>query len=116
MSTTGQANDPSPARSDQVPWNEEYEGKNLGTNVSVIIVTSDTVGDGPALHRHPYAETFVIKHGRALFTIGDEERVGIAGEILIVPPTVPHKFENLGPERLEQVDIHDSPEFITEWL
>jgi mannose-6-phosphate isomerase-like protein (cupin superfamily) len=35
---------------------------------------------------------------------------------VIVRPRVAHKFTNVGPGRLRQVDIHVSPEFVTEWL
>jgi mannose-6-phosphate isomerase-like protein (cupin superfamily) len=36
--------------------------------------------------------------------------------ILVAPANVPHKFENLGPDPLITIDIHESGEFITEWL
>ncbi|WP_282217541.1 cupin domain-containing protein [Microbacterium luteolum] len=54
-----------------------------------------TPGRGPRLHRHPYAETFVIHHGRALFTVGEEQVVGVGGQILVVPSLVDHRFEVL---------------------
>jgi mannose-6-phosphate isomerase-like protein (cupin superfamily) len=40
----------------------------------------------------------------------------VAGQIVIVRPRVAHKFTNAGAGRLRQVDIHVSPEFVTEWL
>ncbi|EME61618.1 cupin 2 conserved barrel domain-containing protein [Amycolatopsis decaplanina DSM 44594] len=68
------------------------------------------------MHRHPYRETFVIIRGRARFTIGDAEREGGAGEVLVVPAGTPHKFAVIGPEVYEAVHIHESDHFITEWL
>lgn len=94
----------------------EFQGRERGSSVSVIIVSTDEVGAGPRLHRHPYDETFVIRRGAAEFTIGDETRIGWAGEILVVPPMCPHKFVKIGDDRLEMVDIHANDEFITEWL
>jgi mannose-6-phosphate isomerase-like protein (cupin superfamily) len=73
-------------------------------------------GGGPRLHRHPYPETFVIRQGTGLFTVGDEEIRASAGQILVVPANTPHKFTNLGPGALETIDIHERGTFATEWL
>jgi mannose-6-phosphate isomerase-like protein (cupin superfamily) len=94
----------------------EFEGRDHGASVSVILVSTDEDGSGPKLHRHPYDETFVIRGGAALFTVGDQEVVGRAGQIIVVPAQVPHKFAKTGTERLEMMDVHASPVFITEWL
>ncbi|MGI8870580.1 MAG: cupin domain-containing protein [Mycobacteriales bacterium] len=97
-------------------WDENFEGKPYGAGISVIQESTDRAGSGPRLHRHPYAETFIIRAGKALFTVGTEEFVGAAGQILIVPASTPHKFRTLGPDRFESVNIHANDEFITEWL
>jgi mannose-6-phosphate isomerase-like protein (cupin superfamily) len=39
-----------------------------------------------------------------------------AGQILIVPAEVPHKFMNLSDKPLKQIDIHVNKQFITDWL
>jgi len=83
--------------------------------MSVITVDAEP-GAGPKLHRHPYEEVFVVIDGEATFTLGDEQRVVHGGEIVIAPPGLPHAFVNSGSGRLRSVDIHSSPEFITEWL
>jgi quercetin dioxygenase-like cupin family protein len=83
--------------------------------VSVIAVDA-APGAGPALHRHPYEEVFVVLEGEATFTLGDETRVARAGEIVVAPANVPHAFKNAGGGRLRQVDIHVNPRFETEWL
>ncbi len=92
------------------------EGRDVGSGVSVIREHTDVVGAGPRLHRHPYAETFVILRGRALFTIGDEQREGVGGDVLVVPADTPHKFAVLGPDVYEAVHIHENDHFVTEWL
>ncbi len=97
-------------------WNGEIEGGPHGAGISVIFFTTTTVGEGPRLHRHPYPETFIIRSGRGLFTIGDREIEAVAGQILVVPANSPHAFRNLGPGPFETTDIHESPRFITEWL
>jgi mannose-6-phosphate isomerase-like protein (cupin superfamily) len=90
----------------------DWEGGDA--NVSIIFHETVESGKGPQLHTHPYAETFVIEVGRARFTVGDEVIEAGAGQILVVPPETPHKFETLGP--LRSIHIHASPRFVTRWL
>lgn len=73
---------------------------------------TDKVGDGPVLHVHPYDETFVVMEGNARFLVGDEVVVACAGEVVFGPAEVPHRFYNLGPGRLQTIDIHHSPKWM----
>jgi mannose-6-phosphate isomerase-like protein (cupin superfamily) len=94
----------------------EFQGYHYGdTNVSFIVVDAPP-GSGPKLHRHPYEEVFVVQEGCATFTAGDEVIEASAGQVVVVPASVPHKFVNSGSGRLRQVDIHASERFVTEWL
>ncbi len=97
-------------------WQGELQGAAHGANISVIFSRLPEAGGGPRLHRHPYPETFIIRSGEALFTVGDQEIRAAAGQIVVVPPNTPHKFSNAGPAPLETIDIHESGTFITEWL
>jgi len=92
-------------------WIGRVEGKDIGTNVTILFFSSDKIGDGPPLHVHSYDEVFIIRQGLARFTIGDETFDAKAGQILLGPANIPHKFENLGPGRLETTDIHLSDHF-----
>ena len=94
----------------------EFQGRDHGSGVSVIKVNTDEVRAGPALHRHPYDETFVIRRGEAEFVVGDQVLTGRGGQIIVVPPHTAHKFTKTGAERLEMLDIHASDVFVTEWL
>jgi mannose-6-phosphate isomerase-like protein (cupin superfamily) len=103
-------------RRDQLPTANEFEGVDHGDlNVSFLLVDAGP-GDGPALHKHSYAEVFIVLEGEATYVAGDEERRVGAGEIVVVPPDTPHRFFNSGRGPLRQVDIHTSPRFVTEWL
>jgi mannose-6-phosphate isomerase-like protein (cupin superfamily) len=73
-------------------------------------------GQGPALHHHPYDETFVILEGRVRVQVGEETVDGGPGDIVIGPPGIPHGFTNLGPERARLVCIHAAPAMHTEFL
>jgi mannose-6-phosphate isomerase-like protein (cupin superfamily) len=97
-------------------WHGELEGARYGSGISVIFVSSQQIGAGPKLHRHPYPETFIVRSGRALFTVGDQRIEARAGQILVAPAFTPHKFSNLGPDLLETIDIHAADTFATEWL
>lgn len=97
-------------------WSGRVEGATLGTGVSVIFFTTDEVGGGPRLHRHPYDEVFIVREGRALFTVGDTQMEAAAGDVVFGPATVPHRFVNLGPGRLETTDIHLNDRIVQEDL
>lgn len=84
-------------------------------DVSIIFVDA-APGEGPALHRHPYAEVFIVQEGHVTFTVGDATVEASAGQIVIGPAGVPHAFVNSGSGPLRQIDIHLNDRFITEWL
>ena len=85
-----------------------FEGYLYGdANVSFFLIDSPG-GGGPGLHTHPYEEVFVIQDGEVTFTVGDATIEASAGQIVVAPAGVPHKFVNSGSGRLRQVDIHPS--------
>lgn len=94
----------------------EFQGyQHEDTSISFIWVELPP-GGGPRLHKHPYEEVFVVQEGQATFTVGSGTLEVKAGNIVIVPAGVPHTFLNSGEGLLRQIDIHASPQFITEWL
>lgn len=99
------------ARSDRL-WLGSVQGKDIGTGATVLFYATETVGEGPRWHVHPYDEIFVIRTGRAEFTIGEEKLVAEVGDVLLGPANVPHKYTNLGPGLLESTDIHVSDRWI----
>ena len=88
------------------------EGKTLQTGITLIRYATDVVGEGPTLHVHPYDEIFMINEGRARFTVGDTTIDAEAGDVVLGPANIPHGYQNLGPGRLDTLDIHLSPEWI----
>ncbi len=88
------------------------EGKTVQTSITLIRYVTDVVGEGPTLHVHPYDEIFTITEGRARFTVGDRIIDVEAGDIVLGPANIPHGYQNLGPGRLDSLDIHLSPEWI----
>ena len=98
--------------SDERLWRGRFEGVDVGTGVTVLFFSTEEVGNGPRWHVHPYDEIFIVRVGRALFTIGDQKIEAEAGDILLGPAEIPHKFKNLGPGLLETTDIHVSERWI----
>ena len=94
----------------------EFEGTQYqATEVSFIWVDMPP-GGTVRLHKHPYQEIFIIQEGVATFTVGVTTLEAQAGQIIIVPADMPHKFMNMSNKQLKQVDIHLNKQFVTYWL
>ena len=93
----------------------EFVGEDHGVEFTFLLVDA-APGEGPKMHRHPYSEVLIVQEGEATVTVGGQTAIAGAGDIVVVPPSTPHRFVNSGSGRLRQVDIHASPRFVTEWL
>ncbi|MGB3501433.1 MAG: cupin domain-containing protein [Mesorhizobium sp.] len=94
------------------PHRGSVNGEALGTDVTVLTYGNDEPGTGPVLHVHPYDEVFVVTLGQARFFVGDQVIDAQAGDTVMGPAGVPHRFINLGPGRLQTIDIHRSSRWI----
>ena len=74
-----------------------------------MFITQYERGRGPDLHYHPYAEAFVVQAGTATFTVGEDEVVVEAGNVVVVPPETVHGFKCTGDDTLRVVSVHPSP-------
>ncbi len=93
-------------------WLGRFEGRDFDTGVTVLFYATEETGKGPLWHVHPYDEIFVVRTGRALFTIGEMKIEAGEGDILLGPANIPHKYHNLGPGLLETTEIHLSDAWI----
>ena len=98
------------------PHSHELVGADHGEVPFSLILVHAAPGIGPKLHRHPYAEVFVVEAGQATFQIGDERREVAAGTVVVSPPGEAHGFINTGTDELRLVAIHGAQRFDTEWL
>jgi len=104
---------------DDLPRDEniyEFEGIDYQDSEVSFIWVDMPPGGIVRLHRHPYKEIFIIQEGVSTFTVDSIILEAVAGQIIIVPANVPHKFMNNGHVQLRQIDIHVNKEFITDWL
>jgi mannose-6-phosphate isomerase-like protein (cupin superfamily) len=92
-----------------------FHGEPHGSGVSFFLVDNEP-GEGPDLHKHPYSETWIVRSGRARVTADDKEIEVGPGDIAVVGSETPHKFKNVGTERLDIICIHASPRIIQDDL
>lgn len=91
-----------------------FEGADHGSSVSFFLVTADA-GQGPALHRHPYDETWIVLEGEATVVVGDATFIARAGDSAVAPANTWHRFTGSGPGILRIVCIHASDQIIQEF-
>jgi len=94
------------------PRRGSVNDETIATQATVLAYGTDEPGLGPKLHVHPYDEVFVVQEGRARFFVGDDVIDAEAGEVVLGPAGLPHKFVNLGPGRLQTTSIHLWPRWI----
>ena len=93
-----------------------FEGADFGDLPIAFFAVDAPPGMGPKLHRHPYAEVFVVHEGTAAFQVGEERLEVTGGHIVIAPGGVPHKFQNAGQGWLRLTNIAPQARTETEWL
>lgn len=93
----------------------EFEGSQFEAGISFFIGDLEP-GEGPPLHKHPYAETCIIHSGQVLMEIAGKSIPAGPGDIVVIDPETPHQFIALGPERLQAICIHASDRFVIQRL
>jgi mannose-6-phosphate isomerase-like protein (cupin superfamily) len=94
----------------------EFVGAEHGDVPFSIILVEAPTGAGPQVHRHPYAEVFVVAAGRARFRLGDDELEVGARHVVVARSGIAHGFTSIGSADLRLTAIHGSSRFVTEWL
>jgi mannose-6-phosphate isomerase-like protein (cupin superfamily) len=93
-----------------------FQGATDGPASISLILSQPEPGTGPRVHRHPYDETWVVERGELRFEVGDEQGRATAGDIVVAPPEIPHRFTNCGAGTARVICIHASPTVIGEFL
>jgi quercetin dioxygenase-like cupin family protein len=101
---------------DHEAHSHEFVGAEHGDTPFSVILVHSRPGIGPKLHRHPYAEVFIVEAGQATFRIGDESIVVEGGHVVVSPPGEAHGFTNTAAGELRLTAIHGASRFNTEWL
>jgi len=82
-----------------------FEGKAYGSPISLFSVDNDP-GQGPVLHTHPYAETWICISGSVQVEVAGDTRIMGPNDIAVVPANTPHKHVNVGEGPLRMICIH----------
>ena len=93
-----------------------FHGHEHGDLPISMFLVHNRPGDGPELHRHPYAEIFVLHAGQARFELDGSALTAGAGDVVIAPPGAAHRFTNAGTGELSMTCIHTAAEMASEWL
>lgn len=87
-----------------------FEGASHGGAAPIsMFVTKWPPGGGPRLHKHPYAEVFLVQAGDALFAVDGQDTPVAAAHVVVVPAETPHRFTNAGPGELRVLSVQPSP-------
>jgi len=87
-----------------------FRGEAYGVNLSLLNVAI-MPGNGAPPHTHEYDELFVIYSGRGRYTIGEQTVEAGPGDVVVIPPGLPHTFVAIGSEPLQQTSVHGSKVF-----
>jgi quercetin dioxygenase-like cupin family protein len=79
--------------------------KVFGGKNSMMTLNEIKADTQPALHSHPHEQITYIVSGCAEFVLGDEVLQVKAGDLLLVPPDVPHSLKVVGDETVLNIDV-----------
>lgn len=94
-----------------------FDGSKHGDDINVSAFIVDLPpGAGPKRHVHPYEEVFITIHGEVELEAAGTVRTTGPHEVCVVPADVPHTFTNVGTDRAVMVNIHSSPNVVTDFV
>ena len=76
-------------------------------SVMTNFVTFEPNAPAP-MHHHYEQQIAIVLSGELTFTVGDQTRVMRAGDLVVIPPHVPHGGVG-GPEGCEVIDVFTPP-------
>ncbi|MEW6671673.1 MAG: cupin domain-containing protein [Thermodesulfobacteriota bacterium] len=77
-----------------------FSGKN-----SMMVLNELMPGAKPALHRHPHEQLIYIIEGTCRLVIGNEVVDMAAGDLILVPPDMPHSLEVTSDKPVLNLDV-----------
>lgn len=83
-------------------------------NLPVFLCTYSTSRLPSAFHRHEYLQINYIKHGKMKHVINGHEFNVVKGDILVIPPYVPHRLLLWDNSDGEIIEFEFMPEFINQ--
>jgi quercetin dioxygenase-like cupin family protein len=93
-----------------------FHGHEHGNVPISMFLIHNQPGEGPGLHRHPYAEVFVVHGGQVRFEVDGSELTAGVGDVVIAPAGAAHGFTNTGGGVLSMTCIHTAAPMASDWL
>ena len=93
-----------------------FEGRAFGLAHLTVVVGASHPGQGVPLHRHDCEELIIVHSGRGTYTVGDATAEVGAGEVVVIPSGVPHRWVNHTQEPLVHTAVFPTDRFALEEL
>ncbi|OGP63338.1 MAG: hypothetical protein A2170_11100 [Deltaproteobacteria bacterium RBG_13_53_10] len=77
-----------------------FSGKN-----SMMVLNELMPSAKPALHHHPHEQLTYIIEGTCRFVIGDERVEMAPGDLILIPPNIPHSLEVTSNKPVLNLDV-----------
>ncbi|UCF95912.1 MAG: cupin domain-containing protein [Spirochaetaceae bacterium] len=76
--------------------------KRVAVHTDSLMMVIFDFEDGPAespdpLHAHPHEQVSYIVSGKVIYYLGEEQQTLEAGDMVTIPPNVPHAIQTLTP-------------------
>jgi len=101
----------SPVGRGPIPGERLLEGHDFGLADLTLVLGETPAGQGTRLHRHDVEEVIIVHAGRATFTVGEITIEVGPGEVVIIPPGVPHRWVNHTEDALHHTDVFAAGSF-----
>jgi len=74
---------------------------------NLAVITLEPFAEGPGMHTHPDEDdAFYMLEGELVFTVDGDDLVAGPGTFILVPPGVPHSFDNRTDRLARLVNVH----------
>ena len=97
-----------------IPGRHLFEGGAFGLAHLTLILGESCPGLGVPLHRHDCEELIIVHAGRGTYTVGDATVEAGAGEVVVIPTGVPHRWVNHTQEPLVHTAVFPTDRFALE--
>src|ERR1043166_6478937 len=77
-----------------------FSGRN-----SMMVLNEIHPSAAPALHQHSHEQLTYIMQGKAEFVVGNEVLNLIEGDVIVIPPNIPHSLKAVGEETVLNLDV-----------
>jgi quercetin dioxygenase-like cupin family protein len=97
-----------------MPGRHLLEGRAFGLAHLTLTLGESHPGQSTRLHRHDAEEVIIVHAGRGTYTVGDTTVEAGAGDVVIIPSGVPHRWVNHTQEPLVHTGVFSTESFAME--